>query len=72
MSSLRIDLHFKRADYLKFYGDATNSIKDYLKVIEICEFYNEEKFGEDYFYNQKVKESAQFSLAKLYFDIRKP
>ena len=35
LSKLQIDLHFKRADFLRYYGDDEAATKDYLKVIEL-------------------------------------
>lgn len=47
-------MHFKRADYLKYYGDVEHSIKDYEKVIELCNEFT----GREHPKNSRMRDSA--------------
>ena len=48
LSKLQIDLHFKRADFLRYYGDDEAATKDYLTVIELCGKYRDPKYKQNW------------------------
>lgn len=60
MSSLRIDIVSRRADYARFYQDVDTATVDYKEAIDLCKQY--------FIGNERTTCSAYFSLGNILLD----